>query len=101
MKCKPPADLENPTCSFVQLLFLGNVHRYVLGPRAIERFIGKEQHPAIAMTVFHSIFETHACGENRSDAAIFFGDVDSDYAAAVILRPITQRPPQPRPNLPN
>src|SRR5258708_39666058 len=88
---EPPADLENPTYSFVQLLLLGNVHRNVLGPRTIECSIGKEQLAGVAATVFHSIFETHACGENRSDAAIFFGDVDSDYAAAVIGRQITRR----------
>ena len=68
---------------------------------AIERFIGKEQHPGIAMTVFHSIFETHACGENRSDAAIFFGDVDSDYAAAVIGRQIRRRAAQAGTNIQN
>src|SRR6267143_7297216 len=43
VQCEPPADLENPLYSFVQLRFLDDVHRNVLGPRTIECFIGEEQ----------------------------------------------------------
>jgi hypothetical protein len=51
---EPPADLENPTYSFVQLLLLSNVHRHVLGPRTIECSIGKEQLAGIAATASFS-----------------------------------------------
>src|SRR5260370_19249859 len=90
-----PADLENPTYSFVKFLLLSNVHRHELGPSTIECSIGKEQLAGVAATVFHSIFEPHACGENRSDTAIFFANVDSDYAAAVIGRKLTRTAAQP------